>query len=103
MSSSATEASETALLRNGSAIKSYQASKAAENGKTTVSTLLTEGKYGRYFSPIEESFEMKRIVGESVSLDGSVAAVLMQIAHLEVSRGVARRSDFTYGRIERAR
>lgn len=103
MSSSATEILETTLVQTRSAIKSYQASKAAQNESTTRSTLPVEGKYGPYFSPVEEPFEMKRIVGESVSLEGGVAAILMQIAHPEVEKGVARHSDFTYRRIERAR
>lgn len=103
MSSTVTETSETALLRTRSAIKSYHASKEIENGTSTSSTLPTEGRYGPYFTPVEEPFEMKKIVGESVSLEGGVAAVLMQIAHPEVGRGVARHSDFTYRRIERAR
>lgn len=46
---------------------------------------------------------MKKIVAESTALEGGVAAVLLQIAHPEVGRGVARHSDFTYRRLERAR
>lgn len=46
---------------------------------------------------------MKRIVSEAISLEGGVAAVLLQIANVGVGRGVARHSDFQYRRIERAR
>lgn len=46
---------------------------------------------------------MKRIVSESISLEGGVAAVLLQIAHPGVGKGVARHSDFQYRRLERAR
>lgn len=98
MSSTATETAETTLLRTRSAIKSYKASQPAPADPPVL-----EGKYGRYFSPVEEPFEMKKIVGESVSLEGGVAAVLLQIAHPAVGRGVARHSDFQYRRIERAR
>jgi uncharacterized protein (DUF2236 family) len=62
-----------------------------------------EGKYGRYFSPVEEPFEMKRIVSESATLELGLAAVLLQIAHAPVGKGVSAHSSFTYRRIERAR
>lgn len=62
-----------------------------------------EGKYGPYFSPVEEPYEMRKIVSESISLEGGVAAVLLQIAHPQVAKGVAAHSSFTYRRIERAR
>jgi uncharacterized protein (DUF2236 family) len=69
---------------------------------TTTSPIL-EGKYGRYYDPIEEASEMKAIVGENISMEGGVAAVLLQIAHAPVGIAVAKHSDFTYRRIERAR
>jgi hypothetical protein len=46
---------------------------------------------------------MRKIVAESASLEGGVAAVLLQIAHPAVVAGVAAHSSFTYRRIERAR
>jgi len=94
---------ETPLLRTRAAIKSFQASKTSEERQTTASQPPSEGKYGPYYQPVEEPFEMKRIVAESISLEGGVAAVLLQIAHLPVGKGVARHSSFTYRRVERGR
>jgi uncharacterized protein (DUF2236 family) len=62
-----------------------------------------EGKYGRYYDPVEDPAEMKAIVGENISMEGGVAAVLLQIAHAPVGKAVAIHSDFQYRRIERAR
>lgn len=90
---------ETSVLRTRAALKSFRESK--ENRSREPTTL--EGKYGRYFSPVEEPDEMKKIVSESVALELGLAAVLLQIAHPVVGRGVARHSSFTYRQIERAR
>jgi len=95
--STATE-TQNSLLRTRSAIKSFQAEKAPQKTE-----LVTEGRYAPYYSPVEEPYEMKKIVRESVSMEGGVAAVLLQIAHPEVGKGVANHSDFTYRLIERAR
>ena len=100
MSSTATE---TSLLRTRSAIHSFQASKAPQTSNSKASTTSTEGNYGPYFSLVEEPYEMRKIVAESASLAGGVAAVLLQIAHPAVAAGVAAHSSFTYRRIERAR
>lgn len=97
-STTATETQES-LLRTRSAIKSFQAEKTPQNNGPSV----TEGRWGTYHSPVEEPYEMKKIVGESVSMEGGVAAVLLQIAHAPVGKGVAKHSDFTHRRIERAR
>ena len=100
MSSTATE---TSLLRTRSAIHSFQASKTPQTSNSKASTTSTEGNYGPYFSLVEEPYEMRKIVAESASLAGGVAAVLLQIAHPAGVAGVAAHSSFTYRRIERAR
>lgn len=85
----------------GSYIGSSQDSNPLQN--ENIPEPITKGEYGPYFSPIEDPYEMKRIVGESASLEGGVAALLLQLAHPEVGKGVAKHSNFTYQRVERTR
>jgi uncharacterized protein (DUF2236 family) len=103
--SSTSTSTETSVFRTRAAIKTFRASK--DGDKVTTSEIpepvIPEGKYGRYYSPLEEPDEMKKIVRESTSLELGVAAVLLEIALPEVGKGVARHSSFTYKRIERAR
>jgi uncharacterized protein (DUF2236 family) len=106
MSSTSTSTStKTSVLRTRAAIKTFRASKDGDKVATpeVPEPVIPEGKYGRYYSPLEEPDEMKKIVRESTSLELGVAAVLLEIALPEVGKGVARHSSFTYKRIERAR
>lgn len=101
MSSTATE-TETSTLRTRAAVKAFRASKEGEK-RVYADPPVLEGKYGRYFAPVEEPNEMKKIVSESATLELGLAAVLLQIAHAAVGKGVSAHSSFTYRRIERAR
>jgi uncharacterized protein (DUF2236 family) len=93
---------ETSVLRTRAALKSFRESKGPSK-TSTQDPAVPEGKYGPYFSPVSEPDEMKKIVGESISFELGAAAVLLQIAHPMVGKGVAAHSSFTYRRIERAR
>lgn len=52
---------------------------------------------------MEKPVEMKRTRSEFTSLEGGVAAALLQIAHPGVGNGITRHSGFQYRRVERAR
>jgi hypothetical protein len=53
------------------------------------------GPYGVYNEPVlPASEDMKKIVGDMISMAGGVAAVLLQIAHPAVGAGVA--ANVTY-------
>jgi uncharacterized protein (DUF2236 family) len=103
--SSTFTSTETSILRTRAAIKTFRALKDGDKVITSEvpEPVAPEGKYGRYYSTLEEPDEMKKIVRESTSLELGVAAVLLEIAPLEVGKGVAHHSSFTYKRIERAR
>jgi len=109
MSSTSTSTeTEASIFRTRAAIKSFRATKESEGHKTPTPhdfnpVVPEEGKYGRYYSPVEEPDEMRKIVRESASLELGVAAVLLEIALPSVGKGVARHSSFAYKRIERAR
>jgi len=60
------------------------------------------GQYGEYFNPVlPASKEMRDIVGDTVSMFGGIAAVLLQIAQPSVGAGVFEYSSFTIRPIER--
>jgi uncharacterized protein (DUF2236 family) len=98
MSSTATE---TSLSQTRSAIAAFRALKG--QSKEVQKPEPSQGKYGPYFSPVEEPYEMRKIVAESISLEGGPAAVLLQLAYPAIGKGVHNQSDFTYRRIERGR
>lgn len=100
--SSTSTATETSVLRTRAALKMFRKSKGTPAASASQPSAV-EGKWGPYFSPVSEPDEMKTIVGESISMEGGAAAVLLQIAHPMVGKGVAAHSSFTYRRIERAR
>ncbi|KAH8671732.1 hypothetical protein BX600DRAFT_459601 [Xylariales sp. PMI_506] len=61
------------------------------------------GRYGRYYQPVEDADEMKKIIAESCSMSAGTAAVLLQIASKGVGKGVSDHSSFTKRPVERAR
>jgi uncharacterized protein (DUF2236 family) len=64
---------------------------------------VNEGKFGRYYDPVVDSDDMKKIVAESCALNAGTAAVLLQIANKGVGKGVSDHSSFTLRPVERAR
>lgn len=62
------------------------------------------GPFGPYYDPLlPASDDMKRIVGDMISMAGGVAAVLLQVAQPSVGAGVAAYSSFTVRPVERGR
>lgn len=74
---------------------------------TSSNTSIKSGKpgpFGPYNDPIlPASDDMKKIVGDLISMAGGVAAVLLQIAQPSVGAGVAAYSSFSIRPIERGR
>jgi uncharacterized protein (DUF2236 family) len=99
-STSTTTTTESSVLRTRAALKTFRESKEPQVAR---SPKAPTKDYGPYFSPVSEPDEMKKIVAESISMELSAAAVLLQISHPMVGKGVAAHSSFTYRRIERAR
>lgn len=62
------------------------------------------GPFGPYYDPLlPASDDMKRIIGDMISMAGGVAAVLLQVAQPSVGAGVAAYSSFTIRPVERGR
>lgn len=62
------------------------------------------GSFGTYNDPLlPASDDMKKIVGDLISMAGGIAAVLLQVAQPSVGAGVAAYSSFTIRPIERGR